>query len=181
MRFEGLAEQSCSISRSLALLGDRWTLAVVKQAFARTRRFEDFLSALGISRALLSDRLKRLWEAGVLEKVRYESNRPRHEYRLTNAGLALYPILQAIRQWGDDHLAPDGAPLIYGHRGCTGTATVAMQCSRCGEPLSAHDVDVLPGPGLHAQTRGATSSDGKRPTARRRERRGRSPAVARRR
>jgi DNA-binding HxlR family transcriptional regulator len=179
MRFEGLAEQSCSISRSLALLGDRWTLAVVKQAFARTRRFEDFLSALGISRALLSDRLKRLSEAGVLEKVRYESNRPRHEYCLTDAGLALYPILQAIRQWGDDHLAPDGAPLIYGHRGCTGTATVAMQCSQCAEPLSARDVDVRPGPGLQAGAGGRDSSDRKRPPARRRKRRGGSDAAAR--
>ena len=176
MRFEGLAEQSCSISRSLALLGDRWTLAIVKQAFARTRRFEDFLSALGISRALLSDRLKRLSEAGVLEKVCYESNRPRYEYRLTDAGFALYPILQAIRQWGDEHLAPDGAPLIYGHRGCTGTTTVAMQCSQCGEPLSAHDVDVRPGPGLQG---GAGGASRKRSPARRTERRGRSPAIAR--
>src|SRR5215831_1025683 len=97
MRFEGLADQSCSISRSLVLLGDRWTLAIVKQAFARTRRFEEFLAALGISRALLSDRLNRLVRAGALERVPYESNRLRHEYRLTEAGLALYPILQALR------------------------------------------------------------------------------------
>jgi len=148
MRFEALADQSCSISRSLVLLGDRWTLAIVKQAFARTRRFEDFLSSLGISRALLSDRLHRLAEAGVLEKVAYESNRPRHEYRLTEAGFQLYPILQAIRAWGDEHLAPDGPPLIYRHRGCSGQATVSVTCSECSKPLSARDIEVEAGPGL---------------------------------
>lgn len=150
MRFEALAEQSCSISRSLVLLGDRWTLAIIKQAFARTRRFEDFLSSLGISRALLSDRLHRLTEAGVLERVPYESNRPRHEYRLTEAGLRLYPILQAIRAWGDQHLAPEGPPLLYRHRACQGQATVAVTCSECHEPLSARDVEVEAGPGLVA-------------------------------
>jgi len=150
MRFEGLADQSCSISRSLVLLGDRWTLAIVKQAFARTRRFEEFLAALGISRALLSDRLNRLVRAGALERVPYESNRLRHEYRLTEAGLALYPILQALRAWGDEHLAPEGAPLRYRHRGCRGEATVAVTCSKCRAPLSARDVEVHPGPGLVA-------------------------------
>ncbi len=148
MRFEGLAEQSCSISRSLALLGDRWTLAIVKQAFARTRRFEEFLSALGISRALLSDRLNRLVAAGALERLPYASNRVRHEYRLTDAGMALYPILQALRAWGDEHLAPHGAPLLYRHRDCSGHATVSVTCSECHEPLSARDVEVHPGPGL---------------------------------
>jgi len=149
MRHEALAEQTCSISRSLALLGDRWTLAIVKQAFARTRRFEEFLSALGISRALLSDRLSRLVTAGALERLPYEeSNRVRHEYRLTDAGLALYPILQALRAWGDEHLAPHGVPLVYRHRGCRGQASVEVTCSECHQPLSARDVEIHPGPGL---------------------------------
>jgi DNA-binding HxlR family transcriptional regulator len=150
MRFEGLAEQSCTISRSLALLGDRWTLAIVKQAFARTRRFEDFLTTLGISRALLADRLRRLSEAGIFEKIPYDSTRQRYEYRLTEAGFALYPILQAIREWGDTHLAPEGAPLVYAHRGCTGSAMITMTCSTCHAPLSARDIDVQLGPGLTA-------------------------------
>jgi len=152
MRFEALADQDCSISRSLALFGDRWTLAIVKQAFARTRRFEEFLGVLGISRALLSSRLGRLVEAGVLEKVPYEGHRIRHEYRLTESGFALYPILQALRVWGDEHLAPDGVPLLYRHRGCTGEATVAITCSECHEPMSARDVEVHPGPALLRST-----------------------------
>lgn len=152
MRFEALADQDCSISRSLALLGDRWTLAIVKQAFARTRRFEEFLSVLGISRALLSNRLGRLVRAGALEKVPYEGHRVRHEYRLTESGLALYPILQALRAWGDEHLSPDGAPLLYRHRGCSGEATVAITCSECHQALSARDVEVHPGPALLGPT-----------------------------
>jgi DNA-binding HxlR family transcriptional regulator len=162
MRHEGLAEQTCSISRSLALLGDRWTLAIVKQAFARTRRFEEFLSALGISRALLSDRLNRLVAAGALERLPYESNRVRHEYRLTDAGLALYPILQALRAWGDQHLAPHGVPLVYRHRGCRGQATVEVTCSECHQPLSARDVEVHPGPGLVPNSRKAGPSPRRR-------------------
>ena len=174
MRFEGLAEQSCSISRSLVLLGDRWTLAIVKQAFARTRRFEDFLTTLGISRALLADRLRRLSEAGVFEKVRYDSARPRYEYHLTDAGFALYPILQAIREWGDAHLAPEGAPLLYAHRGCTGSAMVTMACSTCHTPLSARDIDVQLGPGLTGPASGARA----RPSRARRRARGRRPTPA---
>jgi DNA-binding HxlR family transcriptional regulator len=155
MRFAKLAAQPCSISRSLVLLGDRWTLAIVKQAFFRTRRFEDFLQALGISRALLANRLRRLTDAGVLEKVEYQSdNRPRLEYRLTEAGVALYPIIQSIRAWGDAYLAPDGAPLLYQHRGCTGQVRVDLACSDCARPVSARDVEVLPGPGLRAKAPG---------------------------
>src|SRR6185295_8010028 len=111
---------------------------------------EDFLTTLGISRALLADRLRRLSEAGIFEKVPYDSARPRYDYHLTEAGFALYPILQAIREWGDLHLAPEGAPLVYAHRGCTGSAVVTMTCSTCHVPLSARDIDVQLGPGLTA-------------------------------
>ncbi len=150
MRFEDLAEAPCSISRSLAVLGERWTLAVVKQAFAGTRRFEDFLAALGISRALLSNRLERLVEAGVLRKAAYESNRTRYEYRLSEQGLALYPVLQALRAWGDAYLAPQGPPILYTHASCGGSVDVHLTCADCGAPIEAHDVDVAAGPGVRA-------------------------------
>ena len=162
MRHEGLAEQTCSISRSLALLGDRWTLAIVKQAFARTRRFEEFLSALGISRALLSDRLNRLVAAGALERLPYESNRVRHEYRLTDTGLALYPILQALRAWGDQHLAPQVCRSSIATAGVGEQATVEVTCSECHQPLSARDVEVHPGPGLVPNSRKARPSPRRR-------------------
>ncbi len=148
MRFEELSAAPCSISRSLALLGERWTLAVVKQAFAGTRRFEDFLVALDVSRSLLSKRLERLVEAGVLSRDPYPSNRTRHEYRLTEQGLALYPVLQALRAWGDTYLAPEGPPLRYTHQGCGGDVAVHLDCERCSRALSARDVAVSPGPGL---------------------------------
>ncbi len=150
MKFEKLAEQPCSISRSLVIFGDRWTLAIIKQAFARNRRFEEFLEALEISRALLSNRLNRLVEAKVLERIAYESNRVRHEYRLTQSGLDLYPVLQAIRQWGDAYLAPDGPPMLYQHRECGGLIQVELSCSRCPETPTARDVEVAPGPGMSA-------------------------------
>jgi DNA-binding HxlR family transcriptional regulator len=151
MRFEELADTPCSISRALTVVGERWTLAVVKQAFAKTRRFEDFLAALGVSRALLSNRLERLVEAGVLEKRPYQSNRTRYEYRLTDAGLALYPVLQALRSWGDEYLAPDGPPLLYTHKDCGGGVTVQLNCDSCQSSISPRDVEVSAGPGLNEE------------------------------
>ena len=136
-------------------------------------------SNCGISRALLTDRLQRLVKAGVLERTPYESNRVRYEYRLTGVGLELYPILQALRAWGDKHLAPDGAPLLYRHRGCRGHAAVALECSECHQPLSARDVDVHPGPGL-LPTRGKGSRPplaAAQPAVRRKGKTGRSHVV----
>lgn len=148
MRFEDLADIPCSITRPLTVLGDRWTFLVVKQAFAGVRRFEDFQSSLGISRGRLSDRLDRLVEEGILRRAPYkDERRTRLEYRLTDKGHELYPILIAIRDWGDRHMAPDGPPVRYRHRGCTGEARVELRCDACGEELTARDVVPEPGPG----------------------------------
>lgn len=148
MRHTDLADEPCSISRSLALLGDRWTLVVLKQAFAGTRRFDDFQRSLGIARSRLAERLDRLVEHGVLERAEYFDRRTRLEYRLTDKGHALYPVLMALRSWGDAYLAPDGPPLTYQHVGCGGDVEVAVGCGACGAPLSARDVEVGAGPGF---------------------------------
>jgi DNA-binding HxlR family transcriptional regulator len=112
MRAAELAEQNCSIARPAALLGDRWTLVILRQAFNGTKRFEDFQGALGISRSLLSERLGRLVEAGVLRREPYKDEvRTRDRYRLTQMGLDLYPVLMALREWGDRYLSEDGPPL----------------------------------------------------------------------
>ncbi|MGH7288201.1 MAG: winged helix-turn-helix transcriptional regulator [Myxococcota bacterium] len=148
MRFKDLIDEPCTISRPLGVLGDRWTLVVVKQAFAGTRRFEDFLAALRISRSRLADRLERLVADGILRKEPYADTRTRHEYRLTQKGLDLYPVLQAIRAWGDRYMAPEGAPLRYRHRACGGEPRVRLVCSECEAELSAHDVRVELGPGF---------------------------------
>ena len=122
---------------------------LLRQAFAGVRRFEDFQSTLGLSRPVLADRLRRLSDAGVLERRAYrDTQRTRHEYRLTEKGLDLYPVLMALRTWGDKYLAPDGAFVEYTHRGCGGHAHVRLECDVCGEPLTARDVEAAPGPGL---------------------------------
>ena len=120
MRFEDLADQPCSITRPLTVFGDRWTFVIVKQAFAGVRRFEDFQASLGISRGRLSDRLDRLVEHDILRREPYRNGRTRHEYRLTQKGLDLYPVLIAIRDWGDAYMAPDGPPVNYRHTTCGG-------------------------------------------------------------
>jgi DNA-binding HxlR family transcriptional regulator len=150
MRHEDLTGYPCSIIRPLSVLGDRWTFMVVKQAFAGTRRFEEFLAALGISRGRLADRLDRLVENGILERVPYKDGRTRLEYRLTEKGHALYPVLLALRDWGDRYMAPEGPPVLYRHEGCGGEAHVHLTCDRCGEEITARDVAVEPGPGLLA-------------------------------
>lgn len=150
MRYEELIDQPCSITRPLTVLGDRWTFVIVKQAFAGVRRFEDFQASLGISRGRLADRLDRLVEQGILVREPYKDGRVRHEYRLTDKGHELYPILMAIRDWGDRHMAPDGPPVHYRHRDCGGEAHVHLSCEACGEEISAREVVPEPGPGAPA-------------------------------
>ncbi len=141
MRYGDLADVPCSITRPLVVLGDRWTLLVLKQCFAGTRRFSALKDELGISRSRLVDRLDRLVEHGLL----------RHtdgDYRLTAKGLDTYPILLALRDFGDKHMAPGGAPFSYQHAGCGGEAHVSVGCAACGQMLTARDVTLALGPGL---------------------------------
>jgi DNA-binding HxlR family transcriptional regulator len=148
MRAAELAEQDCSIARPASLLGDRWTLVILRQAFNGIKRFEDFQETLGISRSLLSERLNRLVEAGVLRREPYkDSVRTRDRYRLTEMGLDLYPVLMALRAWGDRWLR-DGPPAVIRHRGCGGEPTLELRCSKCGEVVGARDAEAVPGPGL---------------------------------
>jgi DNA-binding HxlR family transcriptional regulator len=148
MKYEELVQQPCSITRPMTVLGDRWTFLIVKQSFAGVRRFEDFLTSLGVSRGLLSDRLDRLVEHGILDREPYkDERRTRMEYRLTDKGRDLYPILIAIRDWGDAYMAPEGPPVRYRHEGCGGEAHVHLTCDACGEELTARDVTPEAGPG----------------------------------
>ncbi|WP_336083469.1 winged helix-turn-helix transcriptional regulator [Nocardia sp. SSK8] len=147
MRYEELGELPCSITRPLVVFGDRWTLLILKYCFAGVRRFNAFQAALGISRSRLGDRLERLIEHGILVK-RPADDGAYEEYRLTEKGHALYPILLAIRDWGDTYMAPDGPPVEYRHRDCTGEAHVHLTCDACGTELTARDITPEPGPGL---------------------------------
>ena len=103
MRWNDLNRENCSLSRTLAVIGDRWTLLVLRDAFLRVRRFEDFQSSLGIARRVLTERLKLLVDEGVLKKVAYQERPLRYEYQLTEKGIGLYPALVALVHWGDEH------------------------------------------------------------------------------
>ena len=142
--------QRCSIARTLEIVGDRWTLLVLRDVFLGVRRFDDVQRDLGIARNVLSDRLARLVEDGILERRRYQERPERFEYRLTEKGLDLWPSLMALMRWGDKHLAQDGPPRIVEHRDCGGGLTDGLTCDRCGESLGATVVTSRPGPGALA-------------------------------
>jgi DNA-binding HxlR family transcriptional regulator len=140
--------QVCSIARSLEVLGDRWTLLVLRDAFLSVRHFEDFQRRLGVARNVLTDRLNRLVEEDVLQRVPYHERPVRFEYRLTQKGLDLWPVMMTLLQWGDRYyLEPSGAPVVVRHRDCGGQITSHLSCDKCGAELGPRDVVTEPGPG----------------------------------
>ena len=148
MRWEDLGGEKCSIARTVSVIGDRWTLMVLRDCFLGVRRFDVFQARLGITRHILADRLKKLVAAEVLTKVLYESRPARYEYRLTARGLALYPVLMGLVHWGDEFLVGDaGRPLLHRHLACGCDFDPVMTCSACGEAVTARQVQVRPGPG----------------------------------
>ncbi len=139
------------MARTVAVIGDRWTLLILRDCFLRVRRFEDFQARLGLSRAILADRLDKLVQNDVLSRVAYREKPVRHEYKLTPKGLALHPVIMAMVHWGDEQLAGDkGRPLLHRHVGCGQLFDPVMACSECGEAVAPRDVRVLPGPGAAA-------------------------------
>src|SRR3954453_21959026 len=101
MKHRALDEVYCSVARTWSVLGDRWTVLILREAFRGTTRFDAFQSRLEVGRTLLSDRLSVLVDERIFERVRYQERPERHEYRLTAKGLDLYPVLLALMQWGD--------------------------------------------------------------------------------
>jgi len=149
MRWADVGDLTCSVARTLSVVGDRWTLLILRDAFLGVRRFEDF-QAVGLTRHRLADRLKRLVEAGVMDRVRYQDRPPRFEYRLTEKGRDLYPIIVSMTRWGDRWMAgDDGPPIELEHRRCGHIVTPVLVCPRCAEPVTARDMRVRPGPALH--------------------------------
>ena len=152
--------QVCSIARALELVGDRWTMLVIREAFIGTRRFDDYQQNLGCARNVLSDRLNRLVETGILRKELYQERPPRYEYRLTRKGVELWPATMALMKWGDRYLAPEGAPVVILHTGCGGEMNERLRCERCGAELGPADVYAAPGPGLEAAPEVSAAPDG---------------------
>jgi DNA-binding HxlR family transcriptional regulator len=140
--------QVCSVAGALEVVGERWSLLIVREVMLGVRRFDDIQADLGIARNVLQTRLTRLVELGVLERHPYHARPTRHEYRLTDKGLDLWPTLVSLMQWGDRYAGtPAGPPVQLEHRGCGGAVDEHRLCSSCGARLSVRDVRALPGPG----------------------------------
>jgi len=143
---------NCTVQRALAVLGDRWTFVVLREVFNGIRRFDDMRIRTGIPRQVLSGRLARCVAEGLLRREPYQepSQRQRAEYRLTQKGLDLYPILVALNEWGSAYYADaQGSPLEFRHRTCGGEVSVLLQCSEGHMVGDVRAVVPAPGPGAH--------------------------------
>ena len=152
MRWEELDQEPCSLARTLAVLGDRWTLLVLRDCFLGVKRFDEFEKRLGITRHVLSDRLKKLVEYSVLMKTPYQQKPLREEYRLTERGLDLHSTIMALVSWGDKYLADErGGPIQHVHKRCGHIMHPIMVCSECEQPLTAREIKVHITPGWEAE------------------------------
>ncbi|MGD1013743.1 MAG: helix-turn-helix domain-containing protein [Acidimicrobiales bacterium] len=158
MERKSFVGMDCSVAQCLEVIGEWWTMLVVRDCFMGVTRFEDFQRRLGISRNILHSRLTTLVDARILKRVPYSLHPPRDDYKLTAKGLDLWPILTAMRQWGDQYAAPDGAPVTLTHASCGEHAHAVMVCDHCGERLEPRDVRLnlranpMPGPSLREHT-----------------------------
>ena len=140
MKWSEIGEQRCSIARTLSVIGDRWTLLVIREAFSRTRRFDDFQRLTQAPRPILSDRLRRLVDDGILERRSYGNHPDRFEYRLTEKGIDLYPVLVSLMRWGDEWMPDaDGPPVVLRHKQCGHEIHPELACPECGEWVGARD------------------------------------------
>lgn len=141
------AQLNCSVARALEVVGERWSLLIIRDAMYGVRRFEDFQKDLGIARNILTDRLKSLVEQGVLERVAYAERPPRYEYRLTDKGRELMPVLLTMMVWGDKwYPGESGAPVTWTHALCGEVTKPVVVCDGCGEELKRRDLRPEPIP-----------------------------------
>jgi DNA-binding HxlR family transcriptional regulator len=141
--------QICSIAKSLEVIGERWSLLIVRDVLHGNRRFSEIQRSLGVARNVLAARLQRLVDEGILERRAYQESPPRDEYFLTEKGLDLWPALIALQGWGDRHsTGPEGPPMLLVHKVCGGPISDRGICKSCGEVLNARDATQVPGPGF---------------------------------
>ena len=139
----------CSIQRTLDVIGDRWTLLILRDLFRGVRRFSRIQEDLGIAKNLLTDRLGALVEAEIVEKTPHQERPVRYEYRLTAKGRALSPALVALMRWGDDWYSGGQAPTELVHDECGTRIELQPWCTTCNVPVAPTDIASRPGPGRH--------------------------------
>lgn len=144
---KSFADMDCSVAQCLEVVGEWWSMLIIRDAFLGVTRFEDFQRRLGISRNILQQRLTKLVDEGVLVRRPYSEHPPRDDYRLSTKGRDLWPVLTAMRQWGDQYAAPSGPPVILVHKPCGHETTAVFVCDQCGERLEQHDCVVKEGIG----------------------------------
>ena len=147
MERKSFSDMHCSVAQCLEVVGEWWSMLILRDVFMGVSRFDQFQERLGISRNILTQRLNHLVEEGVLRKVPYSDSPRRFEYRLTDKGRDLWPVLTTMRQWGDKYAAPEGPPLEIVHKSCGHVAEAALTCSSCGEAMGPRDVRAVSGPG----------------------------------
>ena len=141
-----------SVGRALELVGERWTLLILREAFFGVRRFGQLARNLNIPRPTLSSRLRMLVDVGLLERVPYSNDPERFEYRLTDAGRDLFGAILVLMRWGDEHVPhPSGPPIVLRHDTCGEIAEPRLTCTHCGEEITARNVTPEPGPGFRAK------------------------------
>jgi len=138
---EALTPRTCSIARTLELVGERWALLALREVFLGVRRFDAIQRNTGAPRDVLSARLHKLLAVGLLERRQYRERPARFEYRLTEAGRDLFPVLLTLMDWGDKHLADGEPPFVYRHR-CGADFKPVLVCEACGEPVRRRDLAV---------------------------------------
>jgi DNA-binding HxlR family transcriptional regulator len=144
-------DMACSIARTLDVIGEPWSPLILRDVYVGIDRFEQIQADLGISRKVLTERLKWLVESGILERRQYETRPPRSEYVLTAKGAELVDLLLVMVAWGDKWLAGTaGPPVLYRHHACGEISHVDLRCAHCGASMHSGDVDILPGPGAAA-------------------------------
>lgn len=160
MELKSFADMDCSIAQCVEVVGDRWSILILRDCFLGVTRFDEFQRRLGISRNILQQRLVKLVDAGVLSRVPYCEHPTRYDYRLTERGKDLWPVMSAMRQWGDRHAAPNGPPVEIFHKGCQSSTYLDFVCGSCGEQLHPGDVTVRPGRGRSGASLPATHASG---------------------
>lgn len=134
--------QDCSAARALELVGERWSLLIVRDAlFGGTTRFTDFQRSLGLARNILAARLDRFVEAGLMQRRPPAAGSQHHDYVLTDKGRDLQPVIIALTHWGDHWAAPDGPPVLFRHAHCGGSVQQQTTCDQCGTPVAGDEIE----------------------------------------